>query len=226
MKTYFAAGLWLLALAWLCASCSFFKLIDSVSSLKLPVSCQNYVPQKYRFGSYPIEVKASKPTLHPGDTIRLNLRLSQAFYDSLSSQYTSVTGQVALFVRLTTVASQSTSNPFAIDTTIYKVFDQHFSTRMLVGTRTTPYTFDCVQVNGYWELAIEYIALKKGTYMMDAAFRSIKTGEPDLPPGQCMLGNAETFGAKTSFRSVNNQLLRIYPLSPYAPGAYFGFIVE
>ena len=227
MKSNYYSGLFLISIVFVCASCGLFKVIDDISKIKIPSSCQSYVPQSHKFGTYYIDIKANKDRLQIGDTIHLNLKLSQAFYDSISRQNTNVTKSIAVFVRLTTVSSQSNNSPFGIiDTTIYNVFDQYFKTRMLKGTRTTPYTFDCAYSNGYWELSIQYIALKEGTYYVDSNFRLIKTGEPDLPAGQCMLGNSETFNAKTKFKSTNNQLSRIFPVSAYSPEDYFGFIVE
>lgn len=224
MKTHFGFGLLLMSIMLVCASCSLFKVIDDISKIKIPVSCQTYVPQSHKFGTYYIDVKTKKEPLHIGDTIFL--KLNQAFYDSLSRQNTSVTKSIAMFVRLTAVSPRSNNGPFGIDTTIYNVFDQHFRTRMLKGVRTTPYTFDCVYSNGYWELAIQYVALKKGNYYVDSSFRLIKTGEPDLPAGQCMLGNSETFNAASKFKSTNNQLLRIFSVGNYSPNDYFGFVIE
>jgi hypothetical protein len=189
--------------------------------------CKSFVPASHKFGRYVVNVKANKPTLQIGDTVFLSLKVNQQFYDSVSRQAIKVNDKVALLIKISS-ASSSNSNggPFAIDTTIYRVFDKYFITRVLKGNRKDPYLFECNLKDGFWELDLQYIALKKGKYDLYASFKQIQTGEPALPKGVCMLGDPKAFGARISLNMLNNQVNRIYPNLSSLSYDLFGFIVE
>jgi hypothetical protein len=189
--------------------------------------CQTYVRQSHKFGRYVVDVKANKAILQPGDTIFLKVKMNQQFYDSLTRQAVQVSQKVALFVKLDNAVRPSNSgNSFATDTTIYQVFDQYFTTHVVKGSKNNAYLFDCHLRDGLWELELQYIALKKGRYDLSVLFKAIQTGEPALPAGVCMLGDAEVFGAQIQLNTLNNQVGRVYPILLVASTDLFGFIVE
>jgi hypothetical protein len=171
-------------------------------------------------------VKGGKSSLRIGDTIFVNLKINQYLYDSLSKQNVKVNNKVALWVNLTSVSNRASSgNVFAIDTTIYNVFDQYFTTRVLKGKRNTPYRFDSILTNGHWELEIQYIALKKAGYILYSRFDKIEIGGEPLPEGVCMLGD-DVFNAKITLNTTNNQISRVYPTKSMSSQDFFGFVVE
>ncbi|RZK40750.1 MAG: hypothetical protein EOO61_06345 [Hymenobacter sp.] len=189
--------------------------------------CQNYVPQSHKFGQYVTNVKANKAILQVGDTIFLSVKMNQQFYDSLTRQPIQVQQKVALFVKVANaVGPVNSSNPFATDTTIYRVFDQYFKTQVVKGVKTTAYDFDCRLQNGFWELELQYIALKKGRYDLAVSFKAIQTGEPALLTGTCMTGDVEVFGARMQLSTSNNQIKRVYPTLSVPSNDLFGFIIE
>jgi hypothetical protein len=219
LSTYFA----LLFLVVNACSC---KLLGIENKL---IPCQTYVSQNHKFGQYIAEVKANKMALQIGDTIFLNLKINQQFYDSLIRQTVKVSEKVALFVKVgNAVGPPKAGNVFATDTTIYHVFDQYFTTRVLKGSKNDAYLFDCALKDGFWELALQYIVLKKGKYDLSVSFRQIQTGEPPLPKGVCMTGDAEVLGAQVTLNTLNNQINRVYPTSTSLTlsSDHFGFIIE
>lgn len=174
--------------------------------------CQSYIPQQYKFGDYPIHVEARKTTLHVGDTVFVTAKIDPQFYDSLSHRPVTINDKVALFIKVSSVTNSSNpTNVFKVDTTIYRVFDQYFTTRVLKGNKSTAYLFGCQRTNGFWELELQYIPLKKGSYDLSASFNKIQPGDADLPEDVCMLGDIDTFGAQVRLNTVNNQVKRVYP---------------
>lgn len=189
--------------------------------------CQSYVPQSHKFGHHIANIKAHKATLQLGDTIFLTVKMNQQFYDSLTGKGVQIQRKVALFVKLANaVRSINSGNFFETDTTIYRVFDQYFTTRVVKGSKTNAYNFDCRLQDGFWELELQYIALKRGQYDLAVSFKEIQTGEPLLPTGVCMLGDADVFGAQMQLNTLNNQVSRIYPNLPASSNELFGFIIE
>lgn len=191
------------------------------------IPCQNYVSQTHKFGRQVANIRANKAILQIGDTIFLTVKMNQQFYDSLTKQAVPVQQKVSLFVKVANaVGPINSGNFFATDTTIYRVFDQYFTTRVVKGSKTTAYDFDCSLQNGFWELELQYIALKKGRYDLAVSFKAIQTGEPALATGVCMTGDAEVFGAQMQLSTLNNQVGRVYPTLSVSPNDLFGFIVE
>jgi hypothetical protein len=187
--------------------------------------CSERIPQAHKFGSFDLNVRTTKPRLQIGDTVYVNLAMNQQVYDSLSRKNVKVGEQVALWLKVWLIPDTTyrKNNPFAIDTTIFRVFDQYFTMRVLKGKRNNPYQFDCELKNGVWQLELQYIAKKKGQYELLSNFDKIKTGI--LPKGVCMLGSPY-FNAQISLKSTNNQIDVIYPLLPSYRQNHFGFIVE
>ena len=219
---YFAFAYFILLFLFLgVGSCKWLNIENKL------VPCQNYVPQSHKLGQYVVNVKANKPTLQLGDTIFLAVKMNQQFYDSLTRQAIQVRGKVALFAKLTNaVGPINSGSSFATDTTIYRVFDQYFTTRVVKGSKKTAYDFDCLLQDGFWQLELQYIALKKGRYDLAVSFKEIQTGEPALPTGVCMQGDAEMFGAQIQLNTLNNQIRRVYPNLSASPNNLFGFIID
>ena len=188
--------------------------------------CQSFIPQQYKFGDYPINVEARKTTLQVGDTVFLMVKIDPQFYDSLSRKSVTIDNKVSLLIKVSSVASPvDPTNVFKVDTTIYHVFDQYFTTRVLKGTQNTAYLFDCQRTNGFWELEIQYIPLKKGRYDLSASFNKVQSSQVALSAGVCMLGDVDTFGAQVRLKTINNQVNQVYP-NLASPSDIFGFIVE
>lgn len=218
---------------------SFYKFTISIGFILCLISCRledlwrdvfpcgSRIPQAYKFGSFDLNVKTTKSRLQVGDTVYVNLAINQQVYDSLSRKNVKVGEQVALWIKVWWIADSiyKKNNPFAIDTTISRVFDQYFTTRVLKGKRNNAYAyyFDCELKNGVWQLELQYIAKKKGQYELLSNFDKIKTEV--LPKGVCMLGSPY-FNAEISLKSTNNQIGVIYPLLPSYRQNHFGFIVE
>ncbi|GAB4006684.1 hypothetical protein GCM10028808_09080 [Spirosoma migulaei] len=189
-------------------------------------TCQSFIPQQYKFGDYPINVDARKTTLQVGDTVFLTVKIDPQFYDSLSRQSVMIDHKVTLFIKVSSAASPlDPTNVFQVDTTIYHVFDQYFTTRVLKGTKNTAYLFDCQWTNGFWQLELQYIPLRKGTFDLSASFSKIQLSQVALSEEVCMLGDMDTFGAQVRLQTVNNQIKRVYPTLASPPNR-FGFIVE
>lgn len=215
--TYFI----LLFLFFSAGSCKWLNIEDKL------FPCQSYVPQSHKFGHYIANVKANKAILQIGDTIFLTVKMNQQFYDSLTRQAVQIQQKIALFVKLANaVGATNSGNFFATDTTIYRVFDQYFTTHVVKGNKTTAYNFDCHLQDGFWELELQYIALKKGRYDLAVSFNEIRTGESALPTGVCMLGNPDIFGAQIQLSTLNNQIRRIYPNLSVSSNDLFGFMIE
>ncbi|WP_206019523.1 hypothetical protein [Runella sp. SP2] len=187
--------------------------------------CSSRIPQAYKLGSFDLNVKTTKPKLHIGDTVYVNLAMNQHVYDSLTRENVKVSEQVALWIKVWLIpdTTYKKNNPFATDTTIARVFDQYFTMRVLKGKRNNAYHFDCELKNGVWLLELQYIAKKKGQYELLSNFDEIKAWK--LPKGVCMLGSPY-FNAQVNIKSTNNQIGVIYPLLPSYRQNHFGFIVE
>jgi len=122
----FRRGILLLLISGLLAGC--LSLGDVFDFKLFPSACtEARYPQKYKFGQYPITIGTKRTTLKIGDTLFVTARYSRQFFDSLSKQLVGVNEKVSVWLKLDQVKPiSSASGPFAIDTTIFKVFDQHF----------------------------------------------------------------------------------------------------
>jgi len=188
--------------------------------------CHEYVDQIFKFGHQDIYVRTASPSVHIGDTLFVKVKLNQNFYDSHSNKGVLVKEKLSLLLRLTTAARQNATSGsvFAIDTSIYNVFDQYFKTVVIIGQQKDKYRFDCVRRNGYWELDVRFVAKRKGTFDLYPAIMELETGA-ELPKGICMLGDPH-FGAKLKIQGTNNRIAEIYPLYPEDQKILFGFYVE
>jgi len=187
--------------------------------------CESHVPQKYKFGYQEAEIRTTSKTMKIGDTIFIRTHINQDFMDSLSGKPVAVRERVSLLFRLTTAFTAVSSSPFALDTTIYRVFDQYFDTVLRTGKRIDVYRFDAVNTNGYWDLDLIFIAKKKGSYEIYPWLERALTGEK-LPDRVCMLGDAEKFQGMLRIKATNNRIGEIYPVLTRDYENHFGFIVE
>ena len=211
--------LFTLILPVLCAGCGFIKLDF------LEKQCETYVPQKYKFGYQEAEIWTTSRKMNIGDTVFIRAHIPEAFMDSVSNKPVLVRGRVQLFFRLTTASFLSSSSPFAMDTTIFRVFNTHFDSFVRTGHKVDAYRYDAVLRNGYWDLDIGFIAKKKGPYDIYPAINYAQTNEP-LPKGVCMLGDSEKYDALIRIKSRNNRINDIYPILPEGLEESFGFILE
>lgn len=194
----------------------------------IPFDCESYVPQKWHLGQMEAELKTFKPTLTIADTIHLSFKLPKSFKDTLD-QEVNVDRGVQVFVKITTTSNRSAtldSNFFAIDTTIFNVFDQYFETKNLVGSSIDAYTFKCELNNEFWEIETEYIIKKAGNYWASIEFRKIDSSETDSEDGVCMLGDPESFGASLVWKeNENNRIDILFNDKKEKYPEYYGFIV-
>lgn len=182
-------------------------------------------PQKYTFGRYPIQIATRPKSLHIGDTVFVSASFSRSFYDSLGKQPVSVNESVSVWLKLDQYKMPvASSNPFAVDTTIYKVFNQHFNVVIRKGFPIDVYRYSFMRTTKTWDLELVFIAKKKGYYFVTTSFDKVATGE-DI---RCMLGNVNTYGATPYFNATNNQIRQIYPIAtPYTSAdKMFGFIID
>ncbi|WP_373512762.1 hypothetical protein [Persicitalea sp.] len=189
--------------------------------------CDEYVEQIYKFGYQDIHVRTAKSPLHiGGDTLFVKVKLNQYFYDSVGKQGVLVRDKLTLLLRLTTASPQNTTGEsvFAIDTSIYNVFEQYFKTSVLIGEQKDKYLFNCLPRKGFWELDVRFIAKKKGAYELYPALMELDMGAT-LPKGVCMLGD-HLLGARLKLQAENNRIAEIYPLYIKDYKNHFGFYVE
>lgn len=220
----FKQGILLLLTSVMLAGC--LNLNDIFDIKLFPSACtEARYPQKYKFGIYPITIMTKRTTLKIGDTVFVTARYSRQFFDSLGQQLVGVNEKVSVWLKLDQVKPiSSASGPFAIDTTIYKVFDQHFRVVVRKGSPIDVYRYSFERTRDFWELDLLYIAKKAGQYTVSTSFDKIATGE-DI---RCMLGNVSSYNGETFFESTNNQIRQIYPIAtPYTNATkLFGFIIN
>jgi hypothetical protein len=115
------------ALLLLCSGCNFLDL--SIFEAK----CNTYIPQKYKFGYQEAEIWTTSRQMGIGDTVFIRAHISEAVMDSLSGRPVTVRGRVSLFFRLSTASYFTSTSPFAMDTTIVRVFYTYFDTFVRTG---------------------------------------------------------------------------------------------
>lgn len=207
------------ALLLLCSGCNFLDL--SIFEAK----CNTYIPQKYKFGYQEAEIWTTSRQMSIGDTVFIRAHISEAVMDSLSGRPVTVRGRVGLFFRLSTASYFTSTSPFAMDTTIVRVFYTYFDTFVRTGKQTDTYSFDAVNQGGFWNLDIGFVAKKKGAFDIYPAINFLQTEEV-IPKGTCMLGDSEKYNAIIRIKSRNNRINEIYPILPQGLEESFGFIVE
>jgi hypothetical protein len=187
--------------------------------------CTDHIPQKYKFGFQEFQISTTARKLHVADTVFINLHLEENFYDSLSRGPVGVHGNIAAMFRLTLAMYGNNPFVFAVDTTIYKVFDQYFDTVLKAGKKKQTYIFEGVRRNGYWDIDVAFVAKRKGAYEIYSEFTEISVGET-LPKGVCMLGNVSTLDARLKLHGINNRIGEVYPIMQEGVENMFGLIVE
>lgn len=207
------------ALFVLCSGCN-FRDLDIFEK-----KCSTYIPQKYKFGYQEAEIWTTSRRMGIGDTVFIRAHIPEAVMDSLSGQPVRVRGRLGLFFRLSTASYFTSTSPFAMDTTIVRVFRTYFDTFVRTGKQTDTYSFDAVNQGGFWNLDIGFIAKKKGAFDIYPAINFLQTEEV-IPKGTCMLGDSEKYNALIRIRSRNNRITEIYPILPQGLEESFGFIVE
>ncbi|SDF63676.1 hypothetical protein SAMN04487996_111338 [Dyadobacter soli] len=207
------------ALLLLCSGCNFLGL--DIFETK----CKTYIPQKYKFGYQEAEIWTASQQMSIGDTVFIRAHIPETMMDSLSGRPMSVHGRLGLFFRLSAASSFTSTSPFAMDTTIVRVFQTYFDTFVRTGKQTATYSFDAVNQGGFWNLDIGFVAKKKGAYDIYPAIEFLQTEEV-VPKGTCMLGDSEKYNAMIRIKSRNNRINEIYPILPQGLDESFGFIVE
>lgn len=207
------------ALLLLCSGCNFLDL--DIFETK----CSTYVPQKYKFGYQEAEIWTTSWQMGTGDTVFIRAHIPEVIMDSLSGRPAAVRGRLGLFFRLSAASYFTSTSPFAMDTTIVRVFQTYFDTFVRTGKQTATYSFDAVNQGGFWNLDIGFVAKKKGVYDIYPAIEFLQTEEV-LPKGTCMLGDSEKYNAMIRIKSKNNRINEIYPILPQGLDESFGFIVE
>lgn len=207
------------ALVLLCSGCNFrdFDIFEK--------KCDTYIPQKYKFGYQETEIWTTSQKMGIGDTVFIRAHIPETIMDSLSGRPVTVRGRVGLFFRLSTASYFTSGSPFAMDTTIVRVFRTYFNTFIRTGKQIDTYSFDAVYQGGFWNLDIGFIAKKKGAFDIYPAIKYLQTEEV-IPKGICMLGDSEKYGAMIRIDSRNNRINEIYPILPQGLEESFGFIVE
>jgi hypothetical protein len=197
--------------------------------------CEKSMRQIWYLGEFEAEMKTSKPILKIGDTIHFSLKIPQNFKDLWNNDVMIDRG-VQVFVKITTTDNLSdttitdpsdTSNFFAIDTTIFHVFDKYFETINIKGGSSNPYKFNCELINDFWEIETEYIALKTGNFWASIEMSKILSSKTDLAEGVCMYGDTESFGATMVWKeNENNRIDVLFNDAKENYPSYYGFIVE
>lgn len=203
----------------LCSGCNFSDL--SIFEPK----CKTYIPQKYKFGYQQAEIWTTSRQMSIGDTVFIRAHIPEVIMDSLSGGLVNVRGRLSLFFRLSTASYFTSTSPFAMDTTIVRVFQTYFDTFVRTGKQTATYSFDAVNQGGFWNLDIGFVAKKKGAFDIYPAINFLQTAEV-VPKGTCMLGDSEKYNAIIRIKSRNNRINEIYPILPQGLEESFGFIVE
>jgi hypothetical protein len=160
-----------------------------------------------------------------GDTVFIRAHIPEAIMDSLSGRSVTVRGRLGLFFRLSTASFFTSTSPFAMDTTIVRVFQTYFDTFDRTGKQTATYSFDAVNQGGFWDLDVGFVAKKKGEFDIYPAIDFLQTEEV-VPKGTCMLGDSEKYNAIIRVKSSNNRINEIYPILPQGLEESFGLIVE
>ena len=89
------------------------------------------------------------------------------------------------------------------------------------------YLIDCQLIGNHWEIEIQYISKKVGSYWAHVGIRNIYTTQLNLDDGTCMLGDAETFGAELVLKeSEYNRIDNLFQADKAQYPDYYGFIVE
>ena len=203
-----------------------FLLLNCVSCLNYvpPANCDTLLPQKHKFGHLPLDVRTRAGVLTVGDTLHMRMKVSQQVYDSLSKQPFKVNGKLSLIVWLTTANYPNANDSFfATPETIFSTFDQYFRIILVKGKQKSVYEFDCELIDGFWQLEVHYIALRKGSYTLDAMLTELTTGEVD--EGVCTVG-PRFYGADVELNTLNNQINRLYPTNKPVWLDPFGFVIE
>lgn len=202
-----------------CLGCNFLDL--DIFEKK----CSTYIPQKYKFGYQEAEIWTTSRKMKVGDTIFIRAHIPEAIFDSLSGRPVAVRGRFGLFFRLSTASYFTSTSPFAVDTTIVRVFHTYFDTFVRNGKQTATYSFEAINQGGFWNLNIGFVAKRKGAFDIYPAVDFLQTEEV-LPKSTCMLGDSEKYNAMIRIRSRNNRINEIYPVLPQGLEESFGFIVE
>ncbi|MCF8245859.1 MAG: hypothetical protein K9J37_06765 [Saprospiraceae bacterium] len=191
--------------------------------------CDTFLPQKWHIGEIEAELITQKPILKVGDTFIFRFSLAKNLIDT-ANQEMNIDEGVQVFNKITTSSnlSDTTNNDFfAIDTTIFKVFDKYFDMMLIKGDTVNAYMHECELIGDYWEIETKYVAKKPGSYWARIEFWKIYTSDSNLGDGVCMEGDTETFGAKLIWKeSEYNQIDLLFQDEKEKYPTYFGFIVE
>jgi hypothetical protein len=198
----------------LCVTILLICILPLISSC---FDCTEYVPQRFRFGSYQIEMKAPEK-IHVGDKVLVSVNLPRSFYDSISYDYVDIDRKVSVTLKLDryTLWDVDSSDFFGTPRTIFLEFDTYFDLKVVKGQPVNVYQYDCSLEGGRWVVELEYTVKQPGAYYFDPNFTEISMSRADLPKGTCDGGDPQ-YDARLFFNPSNDQIQDL---------GYFGFIVE
>lgn len=179
-----------------------------------------------------VEPLTNKAELKVGDKLVFKFRIPKTLTDTLDQDLVVDRG-CKVFVKISTTLNLSDTtaaqNPdfFAVDTTIFHVFDQYFSAVSKKGTAENAYTYDAELVGDFWEIETEYTALKPGNYWARLQLQQLDASQADLEKYVCREGDSDTFGATLFWEaSENNRIGLLLNEDKDKYPEYYGFIIN
>lgn len=195
-------------------------------------SCESYVPQHWQLGGMGVAPLTGQPALKVGDKLRFKFRIPKTLTDTLGQDLVVDRG-CKVFVKISTTLNLSDTtaaqNPdfFAVDTTIFHVFDQYFSAVSKKGTAENAYTYNAELVGDFWEIETEYTAKKPGNYWARLQLQQLDASQADLEKYVCREGDPEAFGATLFWESSeNNRIDLLFNDDKDKYPEYYGFIIN